>query len=95
MIVLYFVKVRLTVEVGAAQELDVMRAALGSEAGVTDAGVAGLAEVSRLLWRTHILLIIGLTAFLSNLRLGFLQFKFWHLWHTHSVRPVIFWGLDK
>ena len=85
MIVLYFVKVRLTVEVGAAQELDIVCAALGSEAGVTHAGVAGLAEVSRLLWRTHILLVIGLTVFLFNLRLRFLQFKFWHLWHAHSV----------
>ena len=95
MIVLYFVKGRLTVEVGAAQELDVVCAALGGEAGVTDAGVAGLAEVSRLLWRTHILLVIGLTALLSNFRLRFLQFKFWHLWHTHSVRPVVFWSLNK
>ena len=85
MIVLYFVKVRLTVEVGAAQELDIVCAALGCEAGVTHAGAAGLAEVSRLLRRTNNLLVTGLAAPLSIVRLRFLQFNFFHFWHAHSV----------
>ena len=61
----------------------------------TAAGVAGLAEVSRLLWRTNILLVIGLSSPLPNLGLRFLQLKFWHLWHAHSVLDIIFWRLNK
>ena len=68
-IVLYFMKVRLTVEVGASQELDIMGPTPRCEAGVTHAGVAGLAEVSRLLGRTNILFVIGLSSPLSNLGL--------------------------
>ena len=88
-------KVRLTVEVGAAQELDIVRPAPGCEAGVAYAGIACLAEVSRLLGRTHILLVIGLSAPLSDLGLRFLQLKFRHLWHAHSVLDIIFWRLNK
>ena len=82
---LYFVKVRLTVEVGAAQELDIVCAALGGEAGVTYAGVAGLAEVSRLLRRSNNPLVAGLAAPLSIVRLRFLQFNFFQFWYAHSV----------
>ena len=92
---LYFMKGRLTVEVGASQELDIMGPAPGCEAGVTHAGVAGLAEVSRLLGRTNILLVIALSSPLPNLGLRFLQLKFWHLWHAHSVLDIIFWRLNK
>ena len=94
-IMLNFVKVGLTVEVGAAKELDVVCSALGGEAGVTHAGVTGLAEVPGLLGRTNILLFTGLTTPLSNFGLGFLQLKPLNLGHAHSVGPITFWSFYK
>ena len=90
-----FVKGRLTVEVGAAKELDVVSPAPGGEAGVAHIGSAGLAVVARLLGRPHSLLLTRLSASVPHSGITLSHFKSWYLWHANSVSSVILRSLDR